>query len=213
MKTCKTCKHNLSFDFFNKNKKSKDGHQYSCKECSNLLNKEYIESNKIKIKSRRQKHYVENKERLNLITKEYHNNNKERLSVYYSSRIEKSREYKRQYRRNRKATDPLYSLTERIRKSILTCFSSIGKKPNTTTAILGCSFFEFKVYLESKFESWMTWENRGKYNGEFDYGWDIDHIIPVSSSITTEDVVRLNHYTNLQPLCSKINRDIKRDLL
>jgi len=27
---------------------------------------------------------------------------------------------------------------------------------------------------------------------------------------TEEDVIKLNHYTNLQPLCSKINRDIKR---
>jgi len=26
-----------------------------------------------------------------------------------------------------------------------------------------------------------------------------------------EDIIRLNHYTNLQPLCSYINRYIKRD--
>ena len=25
-----------------------------------------------------------------------------------------------------------------------------------------------------------------------------------------EDLYKLNHYTNLQPLCSKINRDVKR---
>ena len=25
--------------------------------------------------------------------------------------------------------------------------------------------------------------------------------------------IKLNHYTNLQPLCSKINRDIKKDKL
>lgn len=56
----------------------------------------------------------------------------------------------------------------------------------------------------------MNWENRGLYNGELNYGWDIDHIIPLSSARTEEDVIRLNHYTNLQPLCSKMNRDIKR---
>ena len=67
------------------------------------------------------------------------------------------------------------------------------------------------MYLESKFEHWMNWENRGKYTGEFNIGWDIDHITPLSTAKTEEDILRLNHYTNLQPLCSKINRDIKRD--
>lgn len=64
---------------------------------------------------------------------------------------------------------------------------------------------------DSKFEPWMTWGNRGLYNGELNYGWDIDHIIPVSSAETEEGVIKLNHYTNLQPLCSKVNRDIKKD--
>ena len=57
----------------------------------------------------------------------------------------------------------------------------------------------------------MTCENKGLYNGEIKYGWDIDHIIPLSSAETEEDVIKLNHYTNLQPLCSKLNRDIKKN--
>lgn len=57
----------------------------------------------------------------------------------------------------------------------------------------------------------MTWENRGKYNGQFYYGWDIDHIMPISSANTIDDVHKLSHYTNFQPLCSHINRDIKKD--
>ena len=60
-------------------------------------------------------------------------------------------------------------------------------------------------------EDWMTWENYGKYNGELNYGWDMDHILPISSGKTEEDMIILNHYTNLQPLCSKVNRDIKKD--
>ena len=56
----------------------------------------------------------------------------------------------------------------------------------------------------------MTWENRGKYNGELNYGWDIDHIIPLATAKTEEDLIKLNHFSNLQPLCSKINRNIKR---
>ena len=59
----------------------------------------------------------------------------------------------------------------------------------------------------------MTWENYGLYNGELNYGWDIDHIIPQSYGNTEEEIIKLNHYTNLQPLCSKVNRDIKRNLI
>src|SRR5690606_1090898 len=84
-------------------------------------------------------------------------------------------------------------------------------KSSKTEQILGCSFTEFKEHIESQFEDWMTWDNYGLYNGEEKYGWDIDHITPISSAINENEVVELNHYTNLQPLCSKVNRDVKRD--
>jgi len=56
----------------------------------------------------------------------------------------------------------------------------------------------------------MNWDNHGLYNGELNYGWDIDHIIPLATAKNEGELIKLNHYTNLQPLCSKINRDIKR---
>jgi len=86
-------------------------------------------------------------------------------------------------------------------------------KESKTELILGCNFDELKIYLESKFEDWMTWVNHGLYDGTFNHGWDIDHIIPISSANNQADIIKLNHHSNLQPLCSKINRDIKRDKL
>ena len=47
-------------------------------------------------------------------------------------------------------------------------------------------------HLESKFTEEMSFDNYGK--------WHIDHIIPISSAKTEEDIIRLNHYTNFQPL-------------
>jgi hypothetical protein len=82
-----------------------------------------------------------------------------------------------------------------------------------TYEILGCTYEEFKNHIELKFEPWMDWDNHGLYNGEKCFGWDLDHIIPLSSAKTEEDVISLNHYSNLQPLCSYVNRVIKRDML
>jgi hypothetical protein len=71
---------------------------------------------------------------------------------------------------------------------------------------LGCDIQFFKNYIEEMFIDDMSWENYGKV-------WDIDHKIPLASATTEEEVLRLNHYTNLQPLDSYINRNVKRDKL
>lgn len=111
----------------------------------------------------------------------------------------------------RKQKDPLYRLKHNIRSLIYVSFISNGyKKKSKTQNLLGCSMEQFKLHLEQQFEPWMNWDNRGLYNGELNYGWDIDHIIPLASATCEEDVLHLNHYTNLQPLCSKVNRDIKK---
>jgi hypothetical protein len=48
--------------------------------------------------------------------------------------------------------------------------------------------------LEKQFISGMTWENYGYY------GWHVDHKIPLASAKTKEELIKLCHYTNLQPL-------------
>ena len=106
----------------------------------------------------------------------------------------------------------MFKLSSSIRCLIINSIKRKGFKKNSKTLhILGCSFEDFKLYIESKFEYWMTWENRGLYNGELNHGWDIDHILPISSANNEDDIYKLNHYTNLQPLCSKVNRDIKKN--
>lgn len=56
----------------------------------------------------------------------------------------------------------------------------------------------------------MNWNNMGgKIITEQNTGWDIDHIIPISTAKTEEDIIKLNHYSNLRPLCSYYNRFVK----
>jgi hypothetical protein len=193
-----------------------------CKICK----KEYRKNNYERETKLRQKRNKENAEIIRERKREYRKNSevykkyrldngekyKEYCKNYYQKNKEKLNKQKLEYFKTKYKTNNLFRLSENIRRGISLSFKNNGfAKNNKTLEILGCSFEEFKSHIESKFESWMTWDNYGLYNGELNYGWDIDHIIPSSSAITEEDIIKLNHYTNLQPLCSKINRDVKKD--
>ena len=145
-------------------------------------------------------YYEKNKGRIADYSKLYYKNNKQYIAkraLAYITALLKS--------------DALFKLSTRIRNAISKAIKSKGfTKNKKTIEMLGCSFEEFKTYLESKFETWMNWSNYGKYNGELNFGFDIDHIIPLCVAKTEEEIIKLNHYTNLQPLCSKVNRDIKK---
>ncbi|MNJ57854.1 hypothetical protein D3C77_534630 [compost metagenome] len=72
-------------------------------------------------------------------------------------------------------------------------------KSSKTETVLGCSYEDLVKYLESKFLPGMTWENRGMF------GWHIDHVVPLSSASSAEEIEKLNHYTNLQPMWAEDN--------
>jgi hypothetical protein len=191
-----------------------------------LLRKQWVEANKKRIQEYRKQYYANNKEQSYSKTKEWRDKNKDHLKNYRKNDITKTikkryneknknkiREYNNSYNKKRKLSDPLYKLKTGLRSRISNLIKRNGfKRISKTQEILGCSFIEFKLHLESKFESWMNWDNHGLYNGELNYGWDIDHIIPLASANTIDELLKLNHYSNLQPLCSKVNRDIKINL-
>lgn len=217
MKTCSRCKLEKNKSEFTKNKTSKDGLYHYCKNCS----KEYRSKNKEKDSERHKIWWQNTKEERKKVYDEYRAKNKHKIKEKYTEyrknnkeAIKKRRNRKRENERHseRIQNDLLFKLRCRTKNLVTLSILRMGYSKNTKTfEILGCSFEEFKFHLESKFESWMSWNNYGIYNGELGYGWDIDHIIPISSAKTEEEVINLNHYTNLQPLCSYINRVVKRD--
>ncbi len=99
-----------------------------------------------------------------------------------------------------RSTDCIYKFKKNVRRLIQGAFKRSGndfKKTTKTNYILGCSIDEFKSHIESLFKDDMKFENHGE--------WHLDHIIPLSTAKTEDDVIKLNHYTNFQPLWAKDN--------
>ena len=212
MKICRKCKLEKELTEFYKSNANRGGYSTVCKLCKKELSKIYGENNKEKIKEHNKKYKELNKEKIREYDRKYNINNKDKIKEYNSLNREKINDRRRKYIKRRKNNDPLFRLTHSIRNLIYKSIVECGYKKNSKTEnILGISFNDFKLHLESKFETWMNWDNYGLYNGELNYGWDIDHIIPLISCKTEEEIKELNNYTNLQPLCSYTNRVIKRD--
>lgn len=207
MKQCKICKETKPLECFAKNKQQKDGYNVYCKPCvSEKYSNKWYQANKEKHNTNEKLRRRENCELVKKRSAEYYRKNKKR--ILETQLIYQSYKYK---------TDPMYAMKTTLAATIRSAITYKGLewaegKPRTHK-LIGCSYQELKVYLESKFESWMSWENRGKYNGKPNFGWDIDHIIPLSSATTIDELQKLCHYTNLQPLCSYQNRNIKRNKL
>ena len=140
---------------------------------------------------------LRNKEKLSEYYKEWKSANKDSVASYKKQWVtenrEKMREYWREYRKDLYANDLLFSLKKRIRNLIGLSLSSRGySKRSKTFQILGCEFDEFIRHLESQFTDGMSWDNRDE--------WHIDHIVPLASATSEDDVMKLNHFTNLRPL-------------
>ena len=198
------------------NEKSRKYYQEN-KEILNEKYKLYSENNKERRRESNKEWREDNKEILKKKSKEFRENNKElvkerkrlyyeNLSVdqknilnekkksYYHKKIEENRIKKNNYINEKLQSDDFFKLKFNIRTLIRNSLKrGFTEKSKRTQEILGCSFEDFKLHLESQFDENMNWENQGTY-------WHMDHIIPISSAETKEEVYRLNHYTNFQPL-------------
>lgn len=206
----------------NKEKLSKKIKEYykNNKEKLSLASKKYYEKNKEKIKLQAKTYKINNKNTIKEKNKNYTTKNKEKIKIknktYRDKNKEKIKEKDKSYRlknkknrnirtKKRMLADPLFKFKSSVHSSILSAFRrSKFKKSTKTIEILGCSMEFFKSYISSKFEPWMTFDNHGNYNKN-KHTWQLDHIIPISSAKTIEEAIKLNHYTNFQPLESMKN--------
>ena len=178
MKTCNRCNLEKQPFEFNKNSSAKDGLRHYCRECQKQMSLKYFEKKGNEIK---EKNKLWKKNNPDKVKESYRKN----YIKYAKLESKKSAE---QYR-----NDPIYRLKQLLRKRLRDILRSkkIDKKVHILD-IIGCSPIQLKEHLENQFKDGMSWDNQGK--------WHIDHIIPLSSGKTEEDIVKLCHHTNLQPL-------------
>lgn len=186
VKQCSKCREVKSVDQFYKSGRCVDGLQYHCVGC---YKKDRL-ANRDAILERDRKYYQENKE--------YH---KEKVREWYEANRDRVHEYRLQWAREKRAEDPLYKFMQCVRTTICHSFVRASRgtyvKKSKSLEILGCEFDFFIQHISQQFQEGMTINNHGL--------WHLDHIVPISSAKTEEEVLRLNHYTNFQPLWAKDN--------
>jgi len=176
--------------------------------------KDWYESNKDKIRVQNKSYYQINKNKIKIHRKTYQNKtklyqidyskiNREKIIQRQKSyRVaNKERLYKQTLEWKRKNKNNIqYKLSCRLRERLRDALN-VKHKVGSAVKDLGCTIDELKIYLESKFQSGMNWDNYGLY------GWHIDHIKPLSSFDLSDrkQFLEACHYTNLQPLWAKDN--------
>lgn len=221
MKHCKKCDKTLELDLFRKISKDKDLYYSYCRLCEKL----YYTINREKLLKQKKEYYNQNKDTILLKVKSYQDNNKlkikEKNKTYRQkhrvrllekeknrrlNNLEFFKEKDRLYYQNNKEkiharekkkrqTDPLFKLANNLRRRIN---HFLKNKSSNLENIIGLDLQSFKTYIESKFVDGMCWEKVGKEI-------HIDHIIPLCSAKNEDELIKLCHYTNLQPLWAKDN--------
>lgn len=127
-------------------------------------------------------------------------------------KTEHGRKLRAEQQRKREARDPAFKMKRRLRKRLYNIVK--GGQSISLSKSLGCSSEELKRHIESLWQPGMTWDTYGTN------GWELDHIKPLCSAATTQELELLSHYSNLQPLwrddnCKKSHEDrlLKTDLI
>lgn len=143
-------------------------------------------------------------------TRDHYNANKESILARAASKrvpkpkpprktVEQTRARQTAYVRARRQSDPMFKLRSNISTLIANSLTNQGyKKTSRSASILGCSFDYFYTHIERLFTVGMSWDNRSE--------WHIDHIIPVSFATNEQELIMLNHYSNLRPFWSADNQ-------
>lgn len=178
IKTCSVCHLEKPRTEFHKYMHQPDGCSSRCKTCTSLKTEEFYKKNQEIIKQKRNKYYHSIK-----------NDPKKRI---------RQKLVQKRYQNKRTKEDLFYKLARRLRNRLYYALKNKTWKKNTHFAeYIGCSPQELVAHIEAQFQPGMTWDNYG--------AWHIDHVRPLVSATSPEELYKLCHHTNLQPLWAPDN--------
>lgn len=203
MKTCQTCKKEVSKSLFSKCLAAPDGLQSKCKPCTSEYMRKRLIDKGDEINKKRKEAYKSDLEKYRTQAKQSYSRHREKrikaVTEYVEKNKDKRREYMRAYKMSRLKDDKLFHLKFSVSSLIRVGLFNRGYGKRTRTAtILGCTWDQLKIHIERQFLKDMSWDNRSK--------WHIDHIIPLATATCEDDIIRLNHFTNLRPLWAEDNQ-------
>lgn len=170
-------------------------------------------SRRPEVKKRRQEYNQrpEIKEYMREYYKAYYQRPEIKLKNQQPERKMKWKEYMREYykeyqsrpevrRRHikRQKNSPHLKKRQYLRATVRKAVIHQRRFTSTIHKLIGCDVATARAHLEAQFEDWMNWDNYGRGKGK----WCIDHIVAVASIdiFDEEEVKRIFHYTNMQPL-------------
>ena len=220
-KKCCKCYEFKTLELFSKNKRAKDGLDWLCKECKNKTYKPTPNPTPNEVLDGVECKFCNKCKKFKQLKDFKKSNCKECVSKYHRERNAKSdikaikKEYdrknyakpetkrrKQDYRRHRYNTEPLFKLRENLRSLIGISLNRQGySKQSKTHEILGADIDTVFAHLQDSFKVNYKIEWDDKYLNLL----HIDHTVPINTSVNEQDMVKLNHYSNLQYLWSKHN--------
>jgi len=207
-KICSKCgeEKNIS-DYRECKRRGKETIRGECLMCEKKYRIEYYYKNNTDIRAKARKFYKENKESELIRRKNHYNKNREkellRMKIWRQENkeyfIEYDKKHRKTYENDKLKNNHMFRLSKNLRRriSLFLKTNNLSKK-NTTFDIIGCTPEYLKEHIEKQFTEGMSWELIGKHI-------HIDHIIPLCSAKTEEEIYKLCHYSNLQPLWAKDN--------
>lgn len=97
----------------------------------------------------------------------------------------------------RRRRDPFVRLVANMRARVAHSYRGYGER-SRTRQLLGCAFEEFRAHIEKQFLPGMGWDKLGREI-------HIDHIVPLASATTKDELTALWHFTNLRPVWAREN--------